>query len=44
VAGDGTGVAHALPPPTENFEQTPVVVKEAYHYSDKQPSVVGSLA
>ena len=30
------------PPPTENFEQTPVVTKEAYHYSDKEPQVVGA--
>jgi cytochrome c oxidase subunit 1 len=24
------------PPPTENFPETPVVTKEAYHYSDKE--------
>jgi cytochrome c oxidase subunit 1 len=27
------------PPPTENFPETPVVTKEAYHYSDKEPIV-----
>jgi cytochrome c oxidase subunit 1 len=27
------------PPPTENFPETPVVTKEAYHYSDKEPVV-----
>jgi len=32
----------ASPPPTENFEQTPVVTREAYHYSDKEPEVVGA--
>jgi cytochrome c oxidase subunit 1 len=30
------------PPPTENFERTPVVTEEAYHYSDKEPEVVGA--
>ena len=30
------------PPPTENFPQTPVVTEEAYHYSDKEPEVVGA--
>jgi cytochrome c oxidase subunit 1 len=30
------------PPPTENFERTPVVTKEAYHYSDKEPEIVGA--
>jgi hypothetical protein len=25
----------------ENFHQTPVVTEEAYHYSDKEPEVVG---
>jgi cytochrome c oxidase subunit 1 len=30
------------PPPTENFERTPVVTQEAYHYSDKELNVVGS--
>jgi cytochrome c oxidase subunit I len=29
------------PPPTENFLKTPVVTQEAYHYSDKEPEVVG---
>ena len=29
------------PPPTENFPRTPVVTQEAYHYSDKEPEVVG---
>jgi cytochrome c oxidase subunit 1 len=29
------------PPPTENFHKTPVVTQEAYHYSDKEPEVVG---
>jgi cytochrome c oxidase subunit 1 len=32
----------ASPPPTENFEQTPVVTEEAYHYSDKEYRVVGA--
>jgi cytochrome c oxidase subunit 1 len=32
----------ASPPPTENFEQTPVVTQEAYHYSDKELNVVGT--
>ena len=27
------------PPPTENFPETPVVTREAYHYSDKEPIV-----
>jgi cytochrome c oxidase subunit 1 len=31
----------ASPPPVENFHQTPVVTEEAYHYSDKEPEVVG---
>ena len=26
----------ASPPPTENFEQPPVVLEEAYHYSDEE--------
>jgi cytochrome c oxidase subunit 1 len=30
------------PPPTENFPETPVVTQEAYHYSDKEPEVVGA--
>jgi cytochrome c oxidase subunit 1 len=30
------------PPPTENFPQTPVVTKEAYHYSDKEHQLVGA--
>jgi cytochrome c oxidase subunit 1 len=32
----------ASPPPTENFEETPVVTTEAYNYSDKELKVVGS--
>ena len=30
------------PPPTENFPETPVVTKEAYHYSDKDHVLVGA--
>ena len=30
------------PPPTENFPETPVVTKEAYHYSDKEHVLVGA--
>ena len=30
------------PPPTENFPQTPVVTKEAYHYSDKEHVLAGA--
>jgi len=29
----------ASPPPTENFEQPPIVLEEAYHYSDEEAPV-----
>ena len=29
------------PPPTENFDVTPVVTEEAYNYSKEEPEVVG---
>ncbi|MFB3904810.1 MAG: cytochrome c oxidase subunit I [Acidobacteriota bacterium] len=29
------------PPPTHNFDVTPVVTEEAYHYSKEEPEVVG---
>jgi cytochrome c oxidase subunit 1 len=30
------------PPPTENFEEQPIVTWEAYEYSRKEPKVVGA--
>jgi cytochrome c oxidase subunit 1 len=30
----------ASPPPTENFESTPIVTEETYHYSDEEKSFV----
>jgi len=29
----------ASPPPTENFEQPPIVLEEAYHYSDEEAPI-----
>jgi cytochrome c oxidase subunit 1 len=41
-AATGLEWTTSSPPPTENFEQTPVVTEEAYHYSDKELKVVGA--
>jgi hypothetical protein len=35
VAFAGTRMAHESPPPTENFEETPVVYWEAYDFTEE---------